>query len=493
MSPDNPLIHWDFYGREAELRALADLLATGRFFFLQVSGRRRIGKTTLVMEALRRSGRSKVAYVHVADADPAGVVLGAREHLRRCGVTDLDFTDLFGLAAVVGRLLRTGWIVVLDEFQAFARRQLYAFNSALQFEVDRLRDPGQGAITGGLVVLGSMQTEMEALLEGRRAPLFGRTTASIHLGHLEPSVAATILRQHGRLDGPRLLFTWTLLHGIPKYWRDAHDVGALRVDRAEALNRLFFTSTAPLAADGSGWLLEELRGRYDTLLRYLAAHPDAPRADIAAHIGQTAGHTSTQVGAWLAALEDRFRLIQRVRPAFSSPKSRAGRYRIVDNFLVAWLGALAGPVAFVGVRPTPALVAEADARLCGLEGFALERLAAALYAERSRRGVGDFPLAAPVAGWWDRKGAEVDLVAERADGCGVLVGTCKRNPDKLVADLPRFDAHIERLLVRVPRLGSLDMQRVAIAPALEPAHRRACERAGYAPQDLADLTAGLLP
>lgn len=115
MPPETTLQDWSLYGREPELSALADLLGAGRFFFLQVSGRRRIGKTTLVMEALRRSGRDRVAYVHVPDADPAGVVLGAQEHLRRSGVGDLTFTDLFGLAGTVGRLVREGWVVVLDE------------------------------------------------------------------------------------------------------------------------------------------------------------------------------------------------------------------------------------------------------------------------------------------------------------------------------------------------------------------------------------------
>jgi len=41
----------------------------------------------------------------VADAGPAGVVLGAREHLRRSGVEDTNFRDLYGLAATIGRLI----------------------------------------------------------------------------------------------------------------------------------------------------------------------------------------------------------------------------------------------------------------------------------------------------------------------------------------------------------------------------------------------------
>lgn len=255
---------------------------------------------------------------------------------------------------------------------------------------------------------------------------------------------------------------------------------------------MFFTSTAPLAAEGTGWLLEALRGRYDTLLRYLAAHPGASRPDIAAHIGQTAGHSTAQVGSWLAALEDRFRLVERVRPAFSSPKSRSGRYGITDNFLVAWLGALAGPLTFVGVRPTPGLVAEASGRLATLEGHALERLAAELLGKRGRRGVGELPLAASVTGWRSRKGAEVDLVAELEDGQGLVVGSCKRNPGTLVADLPRFEGHVEALLAGSPRLRGMKLHRLAVAPSLQPEHRAGAARHGYRAVDLSDLLDGLL-
>jgi AAA+ ATPase superfamily predicted ATPase len=492
MQRDTSISPWSFYGRERELAAIRALLDADRFFFLRVTGRRRIGKTTLVTEALRRSGRDRVAYVMVADADPAGVVLGAREHLRRSGVEDTSFRDLFGLAATVGRLIRDGWIVVLDEYQAFARQPLHLFNSALQFEVDALRSPAAAPTRGGLILLGSIQAEMDALLADRRAPLFGRTTAVLDLDHLAPSVTASILATHaGRLDGARWLALWTILQGIPKYWRDAFEVGALDASPEDALSRLFFSGTAPLAADGAGWLLEELRGRYDPLLRYLAAHPNAPRADIAAHIAETAGHTSVQVGAWLATLEQRFRLIERAAPAFAKPNARNGRYRIVDNFLLSWLGALATPVAFIGLRPTAELVADAADRLQALEGFALERLASGLLHERSRRGVGDLPVTEPIRGWWDRTGAEVDLVLVHTPDRRVVLGSCKRSAPRLLRDLPRFDGHIARLLAANPQLAGWRVDRLAIAPVLDADQRRACVDAGYRPCDLHDLADGL--
>ncbi len=489
MDPGTTHDSWAFYGRQSEIAALRAMLARGRFFFLRVTGRRRIGKTALVLHALREGGR-RVAYVQVADADPAGVVLGAREHLRLSGVPGALPSDLFELAATVGRLVREGWVVVLDEYQAFARRALYPFNSALQFEVDRLRAPGGAEVSGGLILLGSIQTEMEALLGGTRAPLFGRTTDVLHLSHLAPSVTAHILARHGRLDGPRLLFFWSLLHGIPKYWRDAFELDVLGSQRRAGLDRLFFSGTAPLAAEGSSWLLEELRGRYDPLLRYLARNPGSGRPDIAAHIGQTMGHASAQVGAWLAALEERFGLVERRNPALASARSRSGRYHIEDNFLAAWLGALADPVALIGVRPTADLLDEAERRLVTVEGHALERLVAALYEERSARGVGDFALADRVRGWWDRGDAEIDLVARAADG-RLRLGSCKRSGDRLVADLGRFDGHIERFLAQHPELARERVERVAIAPELGKGQRAAIAARGWIAQDLGDLLEGL--
>lgn len=43
---------WSFYGRRSELAQLRAILDRRRWFFLQISGRRRIGKTTLIQEAL---------------------------------------------------------------------------------------------------------------------------------------------------------------------------------------------------------------------------------------------------------------------------------------------------------------------------------------------------------------------------------------------------------------------------------------------------------
>ena len=173
----------------------------------------------------------------------------------------------------------------------------------------------------------------------------------------------------------------------------------------------------------------------------------------------------------------------------------SGRRRIGKTTLVqqARLAALAVPVASTSFRPVDQLVQQADERLADAEGHGLERLVSVLYEERSRKGLGDFPLTHTTRGWWDRGGTEIDLVAIADHDRRIRLGSCKRLPDKLIADLPRFDGHIERFLESTPRYRSWQIEKVAIAPSLSVEHRRACVAAGYLPQSLTDLTEGLLP
>ncbi|MEQ1910552.1 MAG: ATP-binding protein, partial [Vicinamibacterales bacterium] len=65
---------WGFYGREQELGRLRDILARNRWFFVRVTGRRRIGKTTLVQQALQAMPARPVFYVQIPDSGPAGVL-----------------------------------------------------------------------------------------------------------------------------------------------------------------------------------------------------------------------------------------------------------------------------------------------------------------------------------------------------------------------------------------------------------------------------------
>ena len=489
------LSSWHFYGRSPELERLTSILQRRRWFFAKITGRRRIGKTSLVQEALKRSGRERVLYIQIPDSDPAGVLATARDFYDLFAVPGARPTDLRGLAHDISRLVRDGWVVALDEFQYFHRKVLFEFTSHLQLEVDRLAADA-AAVPGGLLVLGSIHTEMAALLEDRSAPLFNRITDELDVTHLDVASILEILRAHGTADMETLLFLWNLFEGVPKFYRDCFEQGVLGAPRRELLETMFFSSSSPLRNEADNWFLRELRGRYDLVLKFVATHPGCTNGDIDAHTRSVDPASEKQVGGYIKILRERFRMIDRLQPIFAKPTSRNGRFYITDNFLRSWLAALQTATAAVHFRPVAQLVAEADQRLMEAEGHGLERLVAALYEERSRKGLPGFSLTHRVEGFWDKadrtgKQIEIDLVALDDASHTIRLGTCKRQGDKLVSDLARFEHHVTGFLAVVPKFSSWKVERVAIAPALTSEQRSAIEAFGYIAQDLGDLTAGL--
>lgn len=479
---------WKFYGRQRELMALVAALERGRFFFVRVTGRRRIGKTTLVRQALERSQRQRVLYVQIPDSAPAGVISAVRDAMVTFAIHDVaPPTTLAELARTLGRLMRLGYVVALDEFQYFSRKALHEFLSHLQATVDELtRDAAN--VTGGLIVLGSLHAELTALLDDRDTPLYNRTTDVLELPHLDIASLLEILDAHADRSPERLLFLWNLFEGVPKFYRDCFEQGVLSADRKPLLARMFFGSSSPLRAEADHWFLSELRGRYDVVLKHIARNPGCSHGDLENHVRETSPETSEQVAGYIKILTERYQLVERRLPIFAKPSSRSGRYHIRDNFLRAWLAALHGPVAAISFRPEADLVAQADARLMDAEGHGFERLVAQLYAERSRRGVGDFAMTRQISGYWDKKDTEIDLIAVDDDQRRIRFATCKRDPQRLRSEPEALSAHVGRFLAAHRGYDTWKIELLACAPRLSPSLRKTLRARGLVTQDLTDLT-----
>lgn len=383
-----------------------------------------------------------------------------------------------------------GYIIVLDEFQYFNRKGYEEFCSLLQAAVDRLSAKAEH-VAGGLIVLGSIYTEMMALLEDRTAPLYNRITDAIDLTHLDITSILAILRDHADPAPERLLFLWNLFEGVPKFYRDCYEQGVLDADRQTLLRRIFFESSSPLRTEADNWFLRELRGRYDVVLKFVARNPGRMHNELVEAIRQASGNPDTQIGGYLKVLIERFRLIEKKLPVFAKPEAKRSRYYVADNFLRSWLAALANPVSAIAFRPIDQLIQEADQRLEDVEGGALEKLAGQLYEERSRQGLGDFPLTQRVQGYWDRADTEIDLVAVNETAQTIRFGSCKRSPSRLLSDVNKFRGHVGRFLETMRQYQKWKVECVGIAPVLDGEQRAVLNRHGIIPQDLTDLTASL--
>lgn len=483
---------WGFYGRSTELKQLQSILGRGRWFFARITGRRRIGKTTLVQHALQKDQRQRVFYVQVPDSAPAGVLSATHDAMETFGLPQDRYTkpdSLLALARLVESLVSDGYIVALDEFQYFSRKLIAEFTSHLQASVDRLSSRAD-ATSGGLIVLGSLHAELVALLEDRDAPLYNRTTDQLELKHLDVESVWEILQRHAEPSPERLLFLWTLFEGVPKFYRDAYERDVLDATRKVTLKRLFFESSSPLKSEADNWFLSELRGRYDVILKFVARHPGCSNGDIEAHVREVSPDTAEQVGGYLKVLIERYQMLDRKQPIFAKPGGRRGRYYIRDNFLRSWLAALHSPVSALNFRPESDLVKQADETLSDVEGHALERLVATLYQERSRKGLPGFNLTHRLDGYWDRKETEIDFVAIDSDSKTIRFGSCKRDPARLKGALSNLEGHVWRFLQANPRYQTWNHEFALIAPKLSLAQRKQLAHRDVVLQDLNDLTQG---
>ncbi|MGL4552634.1 MAG: ATP-binding protein [Gemmataceae bacterium] len=464
---------WGFYGRAQELRTVREIIGRNRWYFAKMTGRRRIGKTTLIQEAMKTAGERPALYVQIPDPGPAGVFSAVGDAIQTFGVPADAFPrprDFNELARLVGSLARAGYMVILDEFQYFNRARLQTFCSFLQAEVDGLVADA-GKVPGGLLVLGSIHTEMMALLEDRAAPLYNRTTDEIALTHLDIGSIKAMLLMHADASPERVLFLWTLFEGVPKFYRDCFEQGVLNADRRPLLRRIFFESSSPLRTEAENWFLKELRGQYVVVLKFVARHAGCLHNELMGEIQQVSGETSQQVGGYLKVLSERYRLVEKKLPVFAQ----------------AWLAALASPVAALNFRPVEQLVADADRRLHETEGMAFEKLVGLLHEERSRKGLGDFPLTQRVRGYWDRGDAEIDLVAVNEDARAIRFGSCKRSEGQLLNDVDTFDGHVSRFLEQFPKYEGWAVERVSFAPRITDATRQALTARGRMARDLNDL------
>lgn len=229
-----------------------------------MTGRRSIGKTTLIQRAMQEiQSQQPLFYVQVPDSEPTGVLSAVNDALETFHIPADQYprpNDLLQLAKLLESMAEGGFILILDEFQYFNRKGYEPFCSYLQASVDRLAAKAE-QVRGGLIVLGSIHTEMVALLEDRTAPLFNRVTDTINLTHLDIGSILSILKDHADPSPQRLLFLWNLFEGVPKFYRDCYEQNVLAADRKTILRRIFFESSSPLRSEAENWFLRELRGR----------------------------------------------------------------------------------------------------------------------------------------------------------------------------------------------------------------------------------------
>ncbi len=438
----------EFIGRRAELAALERHFVARRAALVPVYGRRRVGKTELLLRfaagkpAVYFSASAKLRVPQIADFLRAASVWIDAPHLAEAAPASWEAA----LKLVVGSAPADGKVVLmLDEFQ-----WLCESSPELPSVLQRLWDlEWQHGNRLMLILCGSLIGFMEREVLGARSPLHGGRTADLRI---EPFGFREAASFHPRWSTEEQARAYFVCGGVPAYLKRFDASRSV----AQNIAREFYEIDAFFQREPEFLLREELAD-VKQAASILEAVALGRRAQ--GEIARAVGLTPSALAPHLKGLVS-LGYLERVSPLVPGHAPRtAVVYRIADSLLRFWFRFIA-PNSSVLRRETPErafelLVAPQWESYCG-EGF--ERLCREalplLYTEEGITGrftVGEF---------WDRE-AQIDVVGLRSDGW-VDLGECKWHGRSIVAEAGR---ELSARAARYPAAGRTVRQHLFLRSA----------------------------
>ncbi|MCD6559424.1 MAG: ATP-binding protein [Palaeococcus sp.] len=382
-----------FINRVEELNILEERLRKGKAEFIVLYGRRRIGKTALLLEFLRRNG---------------GIYLLAREtstheNLKRfSGRIASYFGDSFlrknpfrswdaFFEYISERSENRRLVLVIDEFPYLVKGSPELPSILQEYWDLRLKESQIY-----LVICGSSISMMEKLL-GYRSPLYGRRTAQMKLKSLGFFDARAFLPGY---SAEEFVMAYGILGGTPAYLLESDDSKGI----AENL-RGYFRPDSFLYGDALFVLREELEEprNYFAIMEAIAKGKTT-----LGEIMNDTGLERATVGKYLSVLID-LDLVKREVPVTASRKSRKGRYRIKDSYFTFWFRYVYPNADMVETGMGDELVEVVMDDLNTYLGFVFEDVAKEFLMRLNRSEKLPFKFT-KIGRWWHREG-EIDLVA----------------------------------------------------------------------------------
>ena len=415
-----------FLNRVSELERLDGLVARGSGF-AAVYGRRRIGKTRLLVEWCQRHG----GVYTVADQSAPEVqrrYFAEAIATRLPGFDDVTYRDWRVLLSRLSREARiAGWRgpLVLDElpYLVLASRDLPAI---LQRWVDHECD----ALV--VVAAGSSQHMMQGLVLAGDAPLYGRAREILEVHPLSPRHLPEAL---GAADRALALDSYAAWGGVPRYWELAAEIPGTIERRVD---RLVLDPLGPLHHEPDRLIIEELPPATEVRPLLDAIGGGAHRvSEIAGRLGRAA----TSLSRPLQRLQG-MGLVRREVPFGDDERAnKRSLYKIADPFTRLWFRVVAPYRAQLATASPEGRRLLFRARLPTLRGECWEELCRLLLPTLDPA----TPLGAlgpwgPASRWWRGQDPEWDLVALSLDGRRLLLGEAKLRVPSIAGALRSLEA-----------------------------------------------------
>lgn len=235
-----------FVGRKEQLKKLDKVIHADEMTFSLIYGRRRVGKSELVKQALLKSDARNLYYECKQVAQESNVNGLSEIVSETMNLPKLGFLDMESLLNYIFELSTKEKIVlVLDEYP-YLRESVKGMDSILQALIDKYRNSAKLTF----IILGSYVEVMHSLIEHSN-PLYGRVDLTIDLKQMDYYESSFFYPNYSVEDKVRI---YSVFGGIPYYNRLIDDSKSVK----ENIIELIASSGARLENEVSMYLNAEL-------------------------------------------------------------------------------------------------------------------------------------------------------------------------------------------------------------------------------------------
>jgi len=382
-----------FYNRETELERLMQIqqLSLENAQFTVLTGRRRVGKTQLLLKSTE--GQPTLYFFVSRKAELFLCQDFVDEISNKLQIPMLGSVQNFSsLFKYLMQLSATrSFNLIIDEFQEFLNINPSVY-SDMQRDWDTLKE--QSKIN--LLVCGSVHSLMYKIFEDYKAPLFGRATNIMRIKPFQVSVLKLILLDNNpNYTSEDLLALYAFSGGVAKYVQFFVDNKALNISK---MLDFIIKEDSSFVADGKNMLIDEFGKDYAVYFTILSAiaRGENTRAKIEAVIGK-------EIGGYLTRMENDYSLISKSVPLFSKSETKNIRYVLQDNYLTFWFRFIYKYSYLIEINQFGELRKIIERDYTTFSGKILEKYFREKFIEQG--GI------TKIGGYWDKSGEnEIDLI-----------------------------------------------------------------------------------
>ncbi len=404
----------EFFNRFAEISKLESIW--NRSFeqsqMTVISGRRRIGKTRLILEFFKDK---KCIYLFVTKKSKELLTKEFFDIINDEIGDDIigypeNFNDIFQLLFKYAK--KEQITVIVDEIQNFI-----TIDNSIFSDLQKLWDLNKYSSKLNLILSGSVYSLIYKIFQNSKEPLFGRANHFMTITPFSITTVLEILKTHNIFSQRNLLEFYILSGGVPKYIEYFIDNN---VKNGESFIENLISKDSFILSEGKNLFIEEFGKEYSTYftILQLIAQGNTSRAKISSF-----WNGKKELGGFFKRLDTDFNLISK-STKISKKKSKDVRYQINDYFLIFWFRFIYKNSIIIESGNIEHLKVIIKRDWTIFLGKIFEKFIFQLLQEKK-----EFSY---VGSWWDRKGEnEIDVVAIDEINKILLIGECKLQKNKI--------------------------------------------------------------